>query len=402
MPRLTKRKGSKKDKIESNVIQKKNKATKKLKIYKTRYTSDTLVFCVDQIKNKNITLEFASILYNIPKSTLRDQLKKKEKLDKRKKTTDLENERIFEEFLRYREMGHAVSNIFLLELAKDVTGKNVGRKWFDNFRKLKGIVFKYGGQKSVARYTAESDPKKTTSFDAFLGGFYEKHPNFPPENIINIDETGLNGFTNVPKRTNEVKGTRKTEIKKTSEKIKSMTLVVTVSASGKMYRPTILYKGARITKQLEPLKNYLDKNPEKGLLVMNKSGYMMTKKTWMDHIRSIQKSFPRGVILLLVDGHQSHTSLEFARFCEDKLIIVIFFPSHMSHKLQPLDITVNADIKRIFRTLYNNYYNVKLQDNITVGKYLITVLESVEKVKSESIISSFRETGIYPFGTKEY
>ncbi|KAH6497936.1 hypothetical protein HBI58_041530 [Parastagonospora nodorum] len=42
--------------------------------------------------------------------------------------------------------------------------------------------------------------------------------------------------------------------------------------------------------------------------------------------------------LLIIDGHESHDSLEFQQYCKDNKIITICMPPHSSHLLQPLDV----------------------------------------------------------------
>ena len=44
--------------------------------------------------------------------------------------------------------------------------------------------------------------------------------------------------------------------------------------------------------------------------------------------------------LLIVDGHASHISTEFIKFCNEKKIILLCLPPHTTHMLQPLDMSV--------------------------------------------------------------
>lgn len=44
--------------------------------------------------------------------------------------------------------------------------------------------------------------------------------------------------------------------------------------------------------------------------------------------------------LLIVDGHNLHTTLEFLLYAERNGIIVLCLPPHTTHKLQPLDVGV--------------------------------------------------------------
>ena len=42
-------------------------------------------------------------------------------------------------------------------------------------------------------------------------------------------------------------------------------------------------------------------------------------------------------VLLLLDNHESHASIEAITFAKENGIIMLTFPPHTSHKLQPLD-----------------------------------------------------------------
>jgi hypothetical protein len=53
--------------------------------------------------------------------------------------------------------------------------------------------------------------------------------------------------------------------------------------------------------------------------------------------------------LLIVDGHNSHCSIEFIEFCDAHRIHLLILPPHTTHKLQPLD-------KAIFGPLGKAYY----------------------------------------------
>ncbi|KAH8631304.1 pogo transposable [Alternaria alternata] len=44
--------------------------------------------------------------------------------------------------------------------------------------------------------------------------------------------------------------------------------------------------------------------------------------------------------LLILDGHGSHVTPEFLEFCEAKRIIVMVYPPHLTHSLQPLDVVL--------------------------------------------------------------
>jgi hypothetical protein len=56
--------------------------------------------------------------------------------------------------------------------------------------------------------------------------------------------------------------------------------------------------------------------------------------------------------LLLLDSHGSHLTMDFITFCDENKIILAVFPSHATHKLQPLDVVLYG--------LLSGAYNRKL------------------------------------------
>ena len=53
-----------------------------------------------------------------------------------------------------------------------------------------------------------------------------------------------------------------------------------------------------------------------------------------------------GYRLLIIDGHESHCSIDFQDLCKEKNIILLYMPAHLSHLLQPLDVACFSLLKR--------------------------------------------------------
>ena len=53
-----------------------------------------------------------------------------------------------------------------------------------------------------------------------------------------------------------------------------------------------------------------------------------------------------GYRLLILDGHESHTSQDFKDYCLKHKILTLCMPSHSSHILQPLDVVCFSPLKR--------------------------------------------------------
>ncbi|KAF4456327.1 hypothetical protein F53441_1486 [Fusarium austroafricanum] len=70
---------------------------------------------------------------------------------------------------------------------------------------------------------------------------------------------------------------------------------------------------------------------------------------WLRHFdRSIKDRLVGSYRLLILDGHESHHSAEFMRYCEEKKIITLCMPAHASHLLQPLDVGCFGLLKKAY------------------------------------------------------
>jgi hypothetical protein len=52
--------------------------------------------------------------------------------------------------------------------------------------------------------------------------------------------------------------------------------------------------------------------------------------------------------LLIIDGYESHCSVDFQDLCREKKIITLCMPLHLSHLLQPLNVACFSLLKRLY------------------------------------------------------
>ena len=68
--------------------------------------------------------------------------------------------------------------------------------------------------------------------------------------------------------------------------------------------------------------------------------------------------------LLIVDGHNSHFSMDFLHFCQKNQIELFCLPPHTTHILQPLDVG-------LFVTL-QSYYSRRVEEYLRLTGEAIT------------------------------
>ena len=68
---------------------------------------------------------------------------------------------------------------------------------------------------------------------------------------------------------------------------------------------------------------------------------------WLNKI-FVKFCVPERPIMLLIDGHASHITIEAIDFCQANNIILFCLPPHTTHALQPLDVAVFKSLKDRF------------------------------------------------------
>ena len=68
--------------------------------------------------------------------------------------------------------------------------------------------------------------------------------------------------------------------------------------------------------------------------------------TFLKHFVAHVRPSPTDKVILLLDNHVSHLSVDVLQFAKDNGVVMVSFPPHCSHKLQPLDRSVYGPLKR--------------------------------------------------------
>jgi hypothetical protein len=119
---------------------------------------------------------------------------------------------------------------------------------------------------------------------------------------------------------------------------------------------------------------------------------------WLKHFDRHTKERTIGTHrLLIIDGHESHDSLEFQQYCKDNKIIALCLPPHSSHLTQPLDVGCFAALKKAYgrqaEILMRNRIN-----HITKTEFLPCFIRAYNAaITSKNIQGGFRGAGLVPF-----
>jgi hypothetical protein len=102
--------------------------------------------------------------------------------------------------------------------------------------------------------------------------------------------------------------------------------------------------------------------------------------------------------LLILDGHCSHVTLDVVQEARAMGLDLFTLPSHTSHALQPLDVSVFKPFKTFFRE-YRDFWTSR-NPNQAVSKQTLAHWVSLglgRDLTPQNIKSGFKNIGIFPF-----
>lgn len=120
----------------------------------------------------------------------------------------------------------------------------------------------------------------------------------------------------------------------------------------------------------------------------------------MRHFVNHAKPSSQHPVLLLLDNHHSHISLDVINYAKDNHITLLSFPPHCSHQLQPLDKAVYGPFKTFINAASDNWMREPQNAGKSMSIHVIPLLVSYAFPKAfttTNITSGFRATGIWPF-----
>ncbi|KZS86402.1 hypothetical protein SISNIDRAFT_397073, partial [Sistotremastrum niveocremeum HHB9708] len=96
------------------------------------------------------------------------------------------------------------------------------------------------------------------------------------------------------------------------------------------------------------------------------------------------------------DGHNSHVSIEFVKFCKEHGIELACFPSHATGFLQPLDVGIFGPLSHAWSEVLTN----EMTGGVHIRKQDFTRLYAKAWVRAFNVVNiliAFKATGIHPF-----
>ena len=214
------------------------------------------------------------------------------------------------------------------------------------------------------------------------------------ENVYIMDETGVLisvlGTSKYLVSAEMPKTHRGTDTKRTL-----ITAVECISADGRSLPPLIIFPGVDLRS------NWVCHEAPDWQFTCSKKGYMNSEINleWMQKVfepstRERANGRPR---ILISDGFETHESQDVLKFCLENNIIPCRLPSHMSHKLQPCDVSVFGPMKTAYREQVE-HLEQRGADAVNKEHFVLMYRRARDAaLTARNICSGWSKAGLFPF-----
>ena len=220
---------------------------------------------------------------------------------------------------------------FAVDLGKSVTENwkisvSAGADWFSGFMKRHKDLLSVRTPEatSLSRMTSFNSTKVNLFYDNLEDLYGRFH--FEPQCIWNVDETGLTTVQN-PGKIVAQKGVKQVGAVTSAERGVLVTLCCAVNALGHAIPPMFIFPRVRYHER------FVDGGPSGCIGASHKSGWMTQDNflIFLKHFVKHSHSATDHPVLLLLDNHESHLSVDGIQFAKDNSIHLLSFPPHCSH-----------------------------------------------------------------------
>ena len=289
--------------------------------------------------------------------------------------------------------------------ASSIAGKLVSESWVTRFinRHSDELTPRWTSAMAADRVAADSYDKYKLYYDMLRTKIEEY--SIEPEHTYNMDEKGfMIGCIGKSKR---IFSKSKWKEKKFKQMLHNgnrewITLIACVGASGVALPPGLIYSAD--SKKLQS--NWVDEvdvKTHKLYVNVTYNGWSNNDAglAWLQQVfdANTKHSARRKYRLLIVDGHGSHISRLFLKYCHQNKILLAIYPPHSTHTLQPLDVVLFAPLARA--------YAKELTARLFKSRGLLAVKKSdffslfwpawVSTFTEDLIQKAFKVVGVYPF-----
>ena len=220
---------------------------------------------------------------------------------------------------------------------------------------------------------------------------------FEAKDIWNVDETGVT-TVQTPQKVVASTGTKQIGSLTSGERGELVTVCAAVSASGQSIPPFFIFPRVKYRD------HFIRGAPNGSEGAAHRSGWM-TEDNFLKYLQHfVHHTKPNDMpLLLILDNHDSHLSIDVLNYAKEHRITMISFPPHCSHKLQPLDLSVFGPLKKRTAQAQNNWMRTHPGKTMTIYDLPEIICEPwLDSVTPRNITSGFEKAGIFPYNADKF
>nr|CAH7767142.1 unnamed protein product [Callosobruchus chinensis] len=271
--------------------------------------------------------------------------------------------------------------------------KSAGKKWLRLFLKRHPQLSMRTPQGMSAARVKSFTPEKVSGFFDLYEPEYNKIQN-PSQRVFNVDETGITIVQHKHSKVISLKGKKQISTLTSAERGKLITIITCMNASGVYIPPVLIFPRKNMKAEL------MIGAPAGAVAECHISGWVQTDifTRWFKHFIKFAKPTAADPVLLVLDGHFSHTrNIELIDLAKENHVTIICLPPHSTNKMQPLDVAFMSPLKTFYAQEIENW----LRENQlnTVSQYGIASIfcKAYNRAATmETSCNGFRKTGLVP------
>ncbi|KAG5674236.1 hypothetical protein PVAND_004216 [Polypedilum vanderplanki] len=361
-----------------------------------QYNTELIQTALHSITNDGKSIYSASKEYNIPKSTLKNEIKIcdwiiecAQKGDPRTKD----------------DLIQAAIKYDIYENKNPRFGKNgPSKKWLKNFLiRHPNVTFRKPEQLSKASATVTSQDIDIF-FQVLEKWFIDNgHQDLflHAERWFNLDESCFD-LNSTPDRVLAPKGAKTVYSVNSTNLHDNITTTFCFSANGSVWPVQVLFN--KTFSKLEEVSYAAGETGKKFWFAKTEKGWQ-TKESFLSYFEKIDEELTlrkiQRPVVFCFDGHASHDNIDLFLYCKERDIIIVKFPPNATNILQMADTSIFAPTKKNFRSEVTKYKHEYGKINLSHGDFIKILSRVMDKTMTADLIKNgFRGTGIFPFNRK--
>lgn len=270
-----------------------------------------------------------------------------------------------------------------------------GEVWLRSFMKRHPILsLRLPQPTSIARATSFN----RTNVELFFQNYTRVVDKYQLQgkDIWNMDESGITTVQK-PDRIIARRGQKQVSAMTSAERGTLVTIALAGNALGTHIPPMFIFPRKRFND------HFIRDGPAGSIGTANGSGWMQEDDfhVFLNFFKDQVRPSKENKALLLLDNHASHTSVKNIEFCRENGIILLTFPPHCTHKLQPMDRAVFGPVKKAVNTSCDNWMRSNPGKVMSIYDIPGIVKTSFDiAVTPRNISSGFVHTGLWPVNTE--